>query len=539
MKKPKQPGRPESQANLGTANEISPPEALSPAMRDLSSGLPLQYVAARRAYPFILIVTVAWIANFLHFTSFGHYEDDWYYFPSAFGQSFSARFTVLLSFVKSFFQGRPMLLVYETVFGYIGKLFSSVSLPYVFAFLLLSATALLFYRVLRMRFPRLFCTLASLLFVLSPLTTVRQNLMIELMLGPAFVGILFAVLIRRQWPVFSYLLAILTLLTYESVFLLFLGAPLLERGRIGRRKIRALALHLAICTAILAGFVLVRHAFAEQRMLAVASLGAVELVKQTVALDLYFTFRSFWSYLYAAYVAWREISLEPVLYTCGFFVWALIILFGRFSRHSPGQNGPSRLSRARLIWWLRNGCLWGLLFTALGYLTIFFQTSGNSILFAGRDTRFSASAVPGSSVFVASLLMLAVTMFRKPVLQWIGRGFAILLLSVLFVYSFIVQYDYIRAWEYQKSFLSQLVVLTPDLQPDSLIVVRTGPNPQPGFGPENRPGSIGWQRFGLQVSLKCLGNWSSPEIVFFESEDWSKYFTVRQDGRLYLSLIHI
>jgi hypothetical protein len=115
-------------------------------------------------------------------------------------------------------------------------------------------------------------------------------------------------------------------------------------------------------------------------------------------------------------------------------------------------------------------------------------------------------------------------------------------LSVLFVYSFIVQYDYIHAWEYQKSFLSQLVVLTPDLQQDGLVAVLTGANPQPGFGPENRPGSIGWQRFGLQVSLKCLGRWcwkcsenlSSPEIIFFESDDWSKTFQIRPDGRLYL-----
>ena len=533
MELPTQTDGTESPPNLAVKIPTSPPATQVPAKPDLMPAVPTGLLSTLlRAYPFIFIISVTWLANFLHFRSFGYYEDDWYYFPSAFGQTLTARLNVVIPLIKSLFQGRPVLLIDETVFSYIGKLFSSVSLPYVLAFLMLSTTAVLFYQVLRVRFPRLFCTLAALLFVLSPLTTVRQDLMIELMMGPAFIGILFAALIRRRRPVISYLLAIVTLLTYESVFMLFLGAPLLERGRLDKRKIRALVLHLAICAAILAAFALLRHSVGEQRLLTVAKLGAVELVKQTVALDLYYSFRSFWTYLYAAGISWRELSVEPVIYTCGFLVGGTTILFICLSRRSA-EPGGSRLSRVRAIWWLRNGCFGGLLYTVIGFLTIFFQTSGNPILFAGRDTRFSASAVPGSSVFAVSILMLALTMFHRPLFKWIARGLAIFCLSVLFVYSFIVQYDYIRAWDYQKSFLSQLVVLTPDLQLDGMIAVRTVPYQQPGFAPEVRVGSIGWQRFGIQVSLKCLGNWSSPEIVFFDSDDWSKNLQLRSDGRLY------
>ena len=533
IKKRSRTSRPKSPANPAVEPQVSLPETPTSAKPDLPPPVLDLRATLLRASPFILIVSTAWFANFLHFASFGYYEDDWYYYPSAFAQPLSVRITVLLSLAKGMFQGRPMLLVVQTFFSYLVKPFSSISLPYILAFLMLSGTALLFYRVLRARFPRLFCTLASLLFVLSPLTTVRQDLVIEFNLGAAFIGILFAVLIRRRRPVLSYLLAILTLLTYESVFLLFLGAPLLERGKLGKRKLRELALHLTICTAILAAFLMVREAFAEQRVLTVAKLGALELLKQTVTLDLYYTFRSFWSYVYAASVSWREITLEPFLYACGFMAAAGIILFSCFSRGSAEQGGWSGLSRARSIWWLRNGCLGGLLFVVIGYLTIFLQTSGSPIYFGGRDTRFSASAVPGSSVFVVSLLMLAMTMFRQPLLKWIGRGVTILFLSVLFVYSFIVQYDYIHAWEYERNFLSQLVMLAPDLQQDGLIVVRTGLNPQPGSGPEDRPGSVGWQRFGVQVSLKCLGNWNSPEIVFLDSDDWSKNLQLRPDRRLY------
>jgi hypothetical protein len=173
MEQPSQTDGTDSPANLAVNTQIPSPETQRPAKPDLSSVVPGLHTTLQRAYPFILIVSVAWLANFLHFTSFGHYEDDWYCFPAAFGQPLFARIKVLLSMIKSLFQGRPVPLVHETVFSYVGKLFSSISLPYVLAFLMLSATALLFYRVPRVRFPRLFCTLASVLFVQSPLTTVR------------------------------------------------------------------------------------------------------------------------------------------------------------------------------------------------------------------------------------------------------------------------------------------------------------------------------------------------------------------------------
>src|SRR5262249_20256895 len=97
----------------------------------------------------------------------------------------------------------------------------------------------------------------------------------------------------------------------------------------------------------------------------------------------------------------------------------------------------------------------------------------------------------------------------------------------------VVQNDYVRAWDYQKNFLSQVVLLTPDLQSDGLIIVRTGADPLPGFSPTERPNSIGWQRFGLLLSLKCIGDWaSSPEIVFVGSNSWKDHLKFGPDGKL-------
>jgi F5/8 type C domain len=473
--------------------------------------------ALLKRHNLIVVLIMAWVANFLHFERFGYYEDDWYYFPTGIGQPLLTRFRAVLPLMKSFFQGRPLLLGFETLFAHSGRV--GMTLPYIVVFALFAVTTLLFYRVLRMRFPRLFCTIAVLLFVLSPLTTIRQNLMIGCVMGPAFICALSAILLRRRYPVVSYVLATCTLFTYESVFMLILAAPLFDRGGLRRKRLQSISVHFGVCLSILVGSVILRRALGEGRMLEATAVDPVSLLLRVITSDLYYSARSFVAYAYAARTSWKASSLDPYVYLIGFWIWSLIAL-STVRLRSARNSGASGFYGARRIWWLWNGCAFSLVLIVVGYLTIYFQTSGNFILYSGRDTRFSASAVPGSSMFLASLLMLfELTRWRYA--RWVARGCLAVMISAAFVYSFVIQDDYVRAWDYEKNFLSQ-------------VVVQTGADPQPGLGPADRPGSIGWQRFGLVVSLKCLGDWSSsPEIIFAGSESWRNHLEFGPDGNLH------
>ncbi len=488
--------------------------------------------AAARAYPAALIAVMAWIANFLHFPSFGYYEDDWYHFPSAFGQPLAARVSATLGQMKEFFQGRPLMVLYEGIFGYLGAAFDGIALPYVLTYILFAGSAVLFYRALRMRFPRLYCSLAALLFVLSPLTTVRQNLLIELLVGPALMCVCGATLLRRRHPVAAYLTASLALLTYESVFLLFPAAPLLEPGMWRRKKWRAWAIHLALCGAILAAYVAVRVAFGEARVSGAAGVGAAALLRNGMAFTAYFVIQSFRCYSYAVQTAWREIPLEAVVYVAGFLVWALGFLFRRAA--PAARANPSKRDTARAIAPGLRGLGIGVVWLVLGYLTAFVQMGGNPAFpFAGRDTRFSASAVPGSSLLLAALMYTGVAAARGRWVRMAARAAVMVFFAALFCHSFVVQNDYARSWEYQRNFLSQVVALAPDLQADGLVVVRTVPGQPPGNAPAGRVGSIGWQRFGLLVSLKAMGDWpTSPEIVFWDRDDWPQNLALEAGSRL-------
>src|SRR5579871_5517885 len=81
-----------------------------------------------------LIAAVIWIANFLHCTDFGFYEDDWYYLAASYLYSFRGWFGMLRQELIHFSLGRPLQNISQRGFGYLGAVLSSISVLYLFAF---------------------------------------------------------------------------------------------------------------------------------------------------------------------------------------------------------------------------------------------------------------------------------------------------------------------------------------------------------------------------------------------------------------------
>jgi hypothetical protein len=178
------------------------------------------------------ILAVAWTANYLHFTSFGLYGDDWFF--QAYPFLISPRDWIVNGLLPALWKmdvvGRPLQQIFTFSFGAIGGLAKSLSVDYLIAFALFASSAGLMYELLRRRFSNMLATIAALLFVLTPLHTLHQFLNGQFTVGPAFIFLFLAMLLYlRGKLVWSYVLAVCSLfLLRNRIFSVSGRAPLAE-----------------------------------------------------------------------------------------------------------------------------------------------------------------------------------------------------------------------------------------------------------------------------------------------------------------------
>ncbi|MEO8593437.1 MAG: hypothetical protein ABI759_08945 [Candidatus Solibacter sp.] len=463
-----------------------------------------------------LLVAANWFANFLHFRGMGLYEDDWYFVGYAFTASFKQWMVDCLWnqwSIPAASVGRPFQFLFSFSFAEIGALANSLAVDYVIAFLASSLAALLMYRMLTRRFGMLPAGLATLLFVISPLHTLHQSLIYQFSLGPAF-SLLFGAMMlyvagRKRW---SYFLAVLSLLTYESVYFLFLAAPLMRRGRMWQGRRREWLAHLAMCSLIVAGYYAFRMFTGEARVTSLPH--GRELLEKVVSTWLVYMANSFAPYYYAALRAWREGNVES---------WFYASAFGAAAAALAHRAAPKRRVR-----WLANlvrPAMVGLVFLALGFLLAYFVLLEPTprLPFTDRNTRASLAASFGSSVLVAALLC---GLLRRVSLAAVSAAG----IAILFAYAFLLQQDYVKDWAMQAATVRQFMALTPDVAEDSILILRF-PSVDPSLA--GQP-AIGADQDGFDEVIKHTFSRSQklPTLFIVVSDDWPNYLQRTPDGFL-------
>jgi hypothetical protein len=475
-----------------------------------------------------LIVAVAWCANYVRFASFGLYGDDWFYVGYPFLTNVRTWLGPVLwqSVVGSAQVGRPLQAVFGFVFAEAGVVAKTLAADYLVSFSLFAASALLMYAVLRRRFSVLISTLATLLFVITPLHTLRQFLNGEFSIAPAFILVFGAMLLYLDGKrVRSYALAFLSILCYESIFFLFMGAPLLRRSGRRQDRRREWPVHLAVCGALVVCYFVCRSLSAEKRAAALHSGPA--LIWAVLHAWVFQTCASFASYLYAFLNAWGA-SLEAWVYAVPFGVVLIVFLRSR-RQPKPVRAG---LSRKTLVWIARSAAV-GFLFLILGYVLsyFFFQETTPHLHFVDRDSRISVAASFGSSVVVAVLLAGWIRLSRTRTTRLIAYSGVTVFLTVLFLYSFVVQDDYVNDWTEQREIAQQVIALTPDAKRDSIIVLQLL-EVDSGIFSGVRPRAIGRETFIYETVFSSLYGRGQPWPTLFvvHSDEWHQYLQRDADG---------
>ncbi len=430
--------------------------------------------------PALLLVATAMVGNFLYFRGFGLYEDDWYYVPPVFGAAVMQRpflwylYDLLKGMIRTLPDGRSLQEFDIYLAEYTAAKLASLHALYVIAAILYCVAAVLMYYTLRLRFPKRFALLASLIFVLSPLTTIRQFLNGILGFAPGFCCLFLSLaFFNRRRNVAAYLMAILALLTYEPLYLPFLAAPFFRRGRRPRWE---WVKHAGICLGILGMYLFMRLHSGEVRMAGAAESGRLKDLVHILQFAGFYFVHSFDSYLYAFYVAIKERPFDA------FFYAALLAppLFAalRHNTANPPRLMTSRyLRRARLWWWLWRVILPGVVLTGLAYGLSYFLLHDYALIsrFVGRDTRISLAACFGSSILIAGIISLALEYSCRLYAKILVRSLIGVFLLSLFVYSFVIQNDYVDQWQYDRALLAHTIMLTPDVRDKSLLIFQRSP----------------------------------------------------------------
>ncbi len=425
----------------------------------------------------ILLAAVFWIVRYWHSLHFGLYEDDLTIIPTAFNLSFGQLMRFLFSYVVEFQgQGRPLHHSFIYLFSWLGWHTAGLWGPYLFGYLLGALNASLFYLLLRRVFDPAAALLGGLAYVLFSADTTQAYLTLSLGVQPSVTFVFLAChAYLSNKRILAYILAFLVLLGYETPFLIFLAAPLLQKGW-NRRLLARLGAHALILAGMLALIYLARLNWSGVG--GVLDLGPGQMIGVSLTHLLIGPAVSLGTYGYRPLQAIQGLDLEVAL--------AALLALAAFL---------ALLYRLPVAGGLEAGALWkalrqpavrralpeearmlgrmlvtGAVMLLMAYPLTF---TVRAYAISGRDTRVHLAGAAGAAILVAAATLALIHLTARAPRAWrlLSRGLVALELALMVGYGFVIQRDYVQAWQYQRQFWTELVPLIPDAGQGTVILV--------------------------------------------------------------------
>lgn len=424
----------------------------------------------------LVLAFILWVVHYWNVNSYGLYEDDLTIIPQAIQMSIEELVKHVSNYILSFEgQGRPLHHSFIFLFSNIGFRINGLSGIYLLGFMIELLNGFFLYLLVRRIHPsRALALLSGISFVLFPADTTKIYLTHSLGLHPAIFFILIGLHCRLSgYRFLSYILASLALLCYESVFPVFLVAPLLTYEW-NKRMVKRLLEHLIIMMVILGVVFLIRILMGENR---VSSLGVVTIATTPLLHMVQGPPVALGTYLYRP----MQVLLSQDLFMVSFIV-AVTLIFSwfiyrffiidnasgdqkeqaiiTFSSRYARQWIESHLREVKII------AIGSAMLVASYALT--FTTRAYAI--TGRDTRVHAAAIIGSSILFGVIAYLTLNI-QKSILRRLAFMSLMTLLVLLAVFGFQVQQEYVTAWRLQQEFWAQLLPLIQDVEPGSAVLI--------------------------------------------------------------------
>lgn len=478
-----------------------------------------------------LAVTI-WIAHFLRSISFGLYEDDYAVI------SYMWRLPDFLentrSAVMDLPQGKPIGALMIGIFSFVGHKLGGLQAIYLMGFAIVTLNAFLLFILLRIVSTELVAITAALAFGLFPADTTHSFLTHSLGLQPSLTFFFLAAILylsgRRVW---SWVAITGTLLTYETPAPVFLAVPLFAFPW-DRTLVRRLLAHAAIFAAIVLVVVGIRVAFGEERIAAMRGdiPGTLALIAKSVVIG---PVVSMVQFVIAPLRAIANLNTTVIAFMLGslpIFAWML----RRSATAAPAEGGGQSVvalqeDRARegLQAIGRQLELWQLFLAGLAMLGLAYGLSFTHfppVASYGRGTSVHLAAALGGSLIFAVICTLIIAGARRFGLQFLAVLLISLYLSLVLAYRLLIQDDFVRAWQNQRSFWTSAIAAIPDMTENTVIFVLARNLPGTAFILSNS-----WaDPIILGQLFEFPKHWANPPRLFVVNKSWPKAL-VREGDR--------
>ena len=412
----------------------------------------------------LLLAIITFIAHYWHYQSLGLYEDDYFLI----GHPMSMNMDEFGEFMKwhilnfNVTEGRPFLYIIEFSVGFLGNLIADFKALYLINYAVVLINNTLVYIFLKYLWNQpIFLIAGTLSFALFPADTNHAYLtQICLQISLTFLFLAFLSYFSHK-KLLSYLLIFASLLCYETVFLLFLTAPLFKK-QWKRNLLKEIFRHVIILVTMLAIVVIARKLTGEAR---ISELDITTLIWTPIRQMAIGSFVSLSMFFYRPAQTLLNLKGELLIFVPVCFVCFILLLSSLKIESDRDVLSNGSITIASHI---KKLAILGLTLLVLSY-PLMFTRAATAI--NGRDSRVHMTGAIGASILVGLFCYWIIDSAKNNATKNIVNGGLALFFSLLVGFGLTVQQKNQMSWQYQRSFWTDVVHLCPDIVPETIILV--------------------------------------------------------------------
>ena len=489
----------------------------------------------------VFLAATIWVAHFLYSGTFGYYEDDYAHITPALSWNWTILTNQLIWVFEVWPQGRPLNFFLPQFFSLFSNRLGGLGCTYILAFVIQTINVTLFYSLVKQVSSQSIAVLGALAFCLFPANTTHSFLVHAFHLQTSLTFLLLACkLYLSDKRNLSYLIIPLTLLTYESPFMVFFAIPLFRNGfKWDRSSAYELGRHAVILLGMLLVISIIRIVTGEGRIaeVGISIRSGIEVPIKILVAIFIGPLASLAFFFYGPIRSITQWNWEIGVIFLASLV-AFVPVFRRLAVASSKEESvtqvplsfyPGMFQRVVKSWVCyfnpSRVVVVGISMLCLSYTLSF--THFPPLAWTGRGTSVHLAATFGGSLIFAyacSWMLSIADRYRL-------RKYAVVALALYFAlllsYRVVIQLDFKQAWKNQQSFWTVVVEKLPDLEDETIIFVT-----DKGLDKTRAILTHSWaDPIILMQIFQFPTSWKNPPRLFIVPVDLSS-FLIRQGDQI-------